>query len=165
MTRPIEILLVEDNPGDVMLTREAFEEGVVSNTLNHVADGVEALAYLRKQGPYQGASTPDLVLLDLNMPRKGGLEVLEEVKADQALKIIPIVVMTTSEAEADILRSYHNHANAYITKSVDLEQFMKVVRTLEEFWLVLVRLPNGPGQDGGSPQEQRKQQGDGQTRE
>ncbi len=158
MTRPIEILLVEDNSGDVMLTREAFEEVVVRNTLNHVADGVEAMAYLRKQGPYQDVSTPDLVLLDLNMPRKGGLEVLEEVKADEALKNIPIVVLTTSEAEADILRSYHNHANAYITKPVDLEQFTGVVRTLEEFWLVLVRLP-----PKGHALEKR--QGNGQARE
>ena len=141
MKRPIEILLVEDNPGDVMLTREAFEEGKISNNLNHVADGEEALAYLRKQGPYTHHPTPDLVLLDLNIPRKSGLEVLEEVKRDENLRNIPIVVLTTSEAEADILRSYHSHANAYITKPVDLEQFIKVVRTLEEFWLVVVRLP------------------------
>ena len=141
MKRPIEILLVEDNPGDVMLTREAFEEGKIINNLNHVPDGVEALAYLRKQGVYADHPTPDLVLLDLNMPRKSGLEVLEEVKRDETLRNIPIVVLTTSEAEADILRSYHNHANAYITKPVDLEQFIWVVRTLEEFWLVVVRLP------------------------
>ena len=141
MKRPIEILLVEDNLGDVMLTREAFEEGKIINNLNHVPDGVEALAYLRKQGVYADHPTPDLVLLDLNMPRKSGLEVLEEVKRDETLRNIPIVVLTTSEAEADILRSYHNHANAYITKPVDLEQFIGVVRTLEEFWLVVVRLP------------------------
>ncbi len=153
MTRPIEILLVEDNPGDVLLTREAFEEGKVSNNLNHVADGVEALAYLRRQGQYADRPTPDLVLLDLNMPRKGGIEVLEEVKADEALKNIPIVVLTTSEAEADILRSYHNHANAYITKPVDLEQFIRVVRTLEEFWLVVVRLPPNGHAKGNGPSD------------
>ena len=141
MKRRIEILLVEDNLGDVMLTREAFEEGKIINNLNHVPDGVEALAYLRKQGVYADHPTPDLVLLDLNMPRKGGLEVLEEVKRDETLRNIPIVVLTTSEAETDILRSYHNYANAYITKPVDLEQFIRVVRTLEEFWLVVVRLP------------------------
>ena len=141
MKRPIEILLVEDNLGDVMLTREAFEEGKIINNLNHVPDGVEALAYLRKQGVYADHPTPDLVLLDLNMPRKGGLEVLEEVKRDETLRNIPIVVLTTSEAETDIVRSYHNYANAYITKPVDLEQFIRVVRTLEEFWLVVVRLP------------------------
>ena len=140
-SQPIEILLVEDNPGDVRLTREAFRDGRVSNNLNVVADGVEALAFLRRQGAYDDAPRPGLVLLDLNLPRKDGREVLEEIKSDPALRRIPVVVLTTSEAEADILRSYDLNANCYITKPVDFEQFLLVVKSIEQFWLTIVQLP------------------------
>jgi two-component system, chemotaxis family, response regulator Rcp1 len=137
----IEILLVEDNPGDVELTREAFEEGKIGNSLNVVGDGVEALRYLRREGQYNDVLRPDIVLLDLNLPKKGGLEVLSELKADPALRSIPVVVLTTSRAEEDIARSYHAHANCYISKPVDFDKFMQVVRALENFWLTVVRLP------------------------
>lgn len=140
--RPVEILLVEDNPGDIRLTIEALKEGKVSNNLQTVNDGVDALAYLRKQGKFADAVRPDLVLLDLNLPKKNGREVLEEIKKDSDLKRLPVVVLTTSNAEQDVLKTYDLHANCYITKPVDLEQFLKVVRSIEDFWLTIVRLPN-----------------------
>lgn len=138
---PIEILLVEDNPGDVRLTREALREARVRNRLHVAADGVEALAFLRRIGRYTDAARPDLVLLDLNLPRKNGREVLEEIKGDAALSQIPVVILTTSQAEQDIMESYRLRANAYVAKPVDLDQFMKVVRSIEQFWLEIVRLP------------------------
>jgi two-component system, chemotaxis family, response regulator Rcp1 len=138
---PIEILLVEDNPGDVRLTQKAFQRGKVRNHMHVVQDGEQAMMFLRQEGAYQNASRPDLILLDLNMPRKDGREVLAEIKADESLCVIPVIVLTTSEAEEDILRSYQLHANGYITKPVDWKEFMEVVRTIEEFWLTVVRLP------------------------
>jgi CheY-like chemotaxis protein len=141
-SRPIEILLVEDNPGDARLTREALREGKIRNNLHHARDGVEALAYLRREGEHAKAAIPDLVLLDLNLPRKDGREVLAEMKQDARLRTIPVVVLTTSEAESDIVRSYELHANCYITKPVGLEQFIAIVREIESFWLAVVTLPN-----------------------
>ena len=138
---PIEILLVEDNPGDVRLTTEALKEGRVLNNISVVSDGVEALAYLRKEGKYAGVVRPDLVLLDLNLPKKDGREVLKELKEDPALKSIPVVVLTVSKAEEDVLKSYNLHANCYITKPVDLEQFIKVAKSIQDFWLTIVKLP------------------------
>lgn len=140
--RPIEILLVEDNPGDVRLTIEALKEGKVSNRLSVARDGVEALAFLRREGPHANAARPDLILLDLNLPKKDGREVLAEIKEDSRLRRIPVVVLTTSKAEEDILRTYDLHANCYITKPVDLEQFISVVRSIDDFWLSVVRLPS-----------------------
>jgi two-component system, chemotaxis family, response regulator Rcp1 len=137
----IEILLVEDNPGDVELTREAFFEGKIGNRLSVAKDGVEALAILRKEGVHRNAPRPDIVLLDLNLPRKSGLEVLAELKDDPDLRAIPVVILTTSLSEEDIARSYHAHANCYISKPVDFDKFMAVVRSLENFWLTVVRLP------------------------
>jgi CheY-like chemotaxis protein len=139
--KPIEILLVEDNPADVRLTQEALKEGKVRNNLFVARDGVEALELLRRQGPHAKATKPDLILLDLNLPRKDGREVLADIKNDDNLRTIPVVVLTTSSAEADILKSYNLHANCYITKPVDLEQFLRVVRSIEDFWLTVVRLP------------------------
>ncbi len=139
--RAIEILLVEDNPGDARLTREAFADANVSNHLTVVGDGEQAMAFLRRQGDYAGAPRPDLILLDLNLPRKSGREVLEDVKSDPELLSIPIVVMTTSEAEGDILNSYYHHANAYVTKPVDLDRFIDVVSKIEGFWLTVAKLP------------------------
>lgn len=139
--RPIEILLVEDDPGDVLMAREALEEGKVANRLAVVSDGVEAMAYLHAEGEFAERTRPDLVLLDLNLPRKGGLEVLEEMKADAQLRRIPVVVLTTSDAERDILLSYDMHANAYIKKPVDFEQFVSVVRQIDEFFVSVVILP------------------------
>jgi two-component system, chemotaxis family, response regulator Rcp1 len=139
--RAVGILLVEDNPGDVRLTQEALKEGKVRNAMYVVNDGVEALAFLRREGPYADASHPDLILLDLNLPKKGGLEVLSEIKADDDLKRIPVVILTTSQAEQDIVRSYNLHANAFVTKPVDLEQFIVVVKSIEDFWLEIVKLP------------------------
>lgn len=139
--RRVEILLVEDNPGDVRLTIEALKDGRVSNTLNVVSDGVEAIEYLRKQGKHADAHRPDLILLDLNLPRKDGREVLAEIKADRHLRTIPVVVLTTSQAEDDILRVYNCNANCYIAKPVDFDQFMRVVRSIEDFWLTIVKLP------------------------
>lgn len=137
----IEILLVEDNPADVRLTVEALKDAKVRNRLITVPDGVEALACLRREGQYADCRRPDLILLDLNLPRKSGLEVLREIKADEDLRRIPVVVLTTSQAEQDIVRSYDLHANCYICKPVDLDQFMGVVQTVEDFWLTIVRLP------------------------
>ena len=140
-TRPVELLLVEDSPGDVRLTIEALKEGRVINNLTVVQDGEEAIAVLRQQGKYADAPRPDLILLDLNLPRKGGLEVLAEIKEDPDLKQIPVVVLTTSQAEQDILRTYQLHANCYIVKPVDLNQFMSVVQAIRSFWLAVVMLP------------------------
>lgn len=139
--RPVEILLVEDNPGDVRLTIEALKEGRVRNRLSVARDGVEAIAFLRRQGPHAQAPRPDLILLDLNLPRRDGREVLADIKDDAVLRRIPVVVLTTSKAEEDILRTYDLHANCYITKPVDLEQFIAVVRSIDDFWLSVVRLP------------------------
>lgn len=139
--QPIEILLVEDNPGDVRLTQEAFKEGKVSNNLNVASDGVEALAFLRREGEYANAPRPDVILLDLNLPKKDGREVLAEIKEDPDLRRLPVVVLTTSQAEQDILKSYNLHANCYITKPVDLERFITVVKSIETFWLSVVKLP------------------------
>jgi chemotaxis family two-component system response regulator Rcp1 len=138
---PIEILLVEDSPGDADLAREALEGTKVRNTLHVVGDGEEAMRFLRREGPYAGAPRPGLVLLDLNLPKKDGREVLAEIKADADLKRIPVVILTTSKEEEDVLRSYNLHANCYITKPIDLDQFLKVVRSIEEFWLTIVKLP------------------------
>ncbi len=144
----IEILLVEDNPGDVLLTVEALKDAKVRNRLHVTRDGVEAMAFLRLEGPYADKPRPDIILLDLNMPKKDGREVLTELKADPALKSIPVVVLTTSKAEEDILRSYNLHANCYISKPVDLEQFLKVIKSIEDFWLTIVALPNSESTGG-----------------
>jgi CheY-like chemotaxis protein len=138
----IEILLVEDNPGDARLAKEALKESKLSNTLHHVEDGVEAMAFLRKQGKYEKKPVPDLIILDLNLPKKDGREVLSEIKDDDTLKRIPVVILTISKAEEDILKTYNLHANCYVTKPLDLNQFMKVVHSIEDFWLTIVRLPN-----------------------
>lgn len=140
-SRPVEILLVEDNPGDVRLTREALKEGKIRNNLNVVGDGVEALRYLRREGPYAESTRPDLILLDLNLPRMDGREVLEAVKADPSLRLIPVVVLTSSAAEQDIVRAYDLHANCYVSKPVDLDQFIHVVKSIEDFWFSIVKLP------------------------
>ena len=141
MGHPIVILLVEDNPGDVRLTREALKESKVHNQMDVVSDGIEALAFLRRQAPFESAGRPDLILLDLNLPRMGGLEVLGEIKADDVLKSIPVVILTTSQAEQDIVHSYKLFANAYVTKPVDLEQFITVIKSIEDFWVEIVKLP------------------------
>jgi CheY-like chemotaxis protein len=140
----IQVLLVEDNPGDVRLTREALREGKVRNNLSVAPDGVEALAFLRRQGKYADAPRPDVILLDLNLPKKDGREVLVEVKADPSLRNIPVVILTSSEAERDIAQAYDLHANCYITKPVDLDQFIHVVKSIEEFWFTIVKLPPEP---------------------
>jgi len=139
--KPVEILLVENNPGDIRLTKEAHKEGKVLNKLHVVMDGVEALAFLRREGKYSDAVRPDLILLDLNMPKKNGREVLAEIKEDEDLRRIPVVVLTVSSDEEDILNAYNSHANCYITKPVDLDQFFKIVKSIEEFWLTIVKLP------------------------
>jgi len=141
MRRPIVILLAEDNPGDARLAMEALREAKVRNNVYIVMDGVEAMAFLRKEGKYAEKPRPDVILLDLNMPRKDGREVLAEVKADPDLKRIPVVILTVSQAEQDILKSYNLHANCYITKPVDLDQFLIVVKSIEDFWFTVVRLP------------------------
>jgi CheY-like chemotaxis protein len=141
--KAIDILLVEDNPGDVRLAVEAFKEGKVSNRLNVVKDGIEALAFLRQEGKYSKAPRPDLILLDLNLPKKDGREVLAEIKTDRNLKRIPVVILTTSNAEEDILKAYNLNGNCYITKPVDLDQFFTVVKYIENFWLTVVTLPPG----------------------
>lgn len=139
--RPIEILLVEDNQGDADLAKEALANGKMHNALHVVGDGVEAMAYLRGTGKYKHATRPDLVLLDLNLPRKDGREVLAEIKSDPDLMRIPVVVLTISKDEEDVLKTYNLHANCFITKPIDLSQFMKVVQSIEDFWLSIVRLP------------------------
>jgi len=139
--RPVEILLVEDNPGDVRLTQEALKESKVRNNMCVAPDGLEALAFLHREGQYADVRRPDLILLDLNLPRMDGREVLAEIKEDPDLKRIPVVILTTSKADEDILRSYNLHANCYITKPVDLDQFITVVRSVEGFWFTIVKLP------------------------
>ena len=139
---PIEILLVEDNPGDERLTREALKEGKVYHKLHWCKDGVEAMEFLHRRGKHKDAPRPDIILLDLNLPKKDGREVLEEIKRDEALKRIPVVVLTTSKAEEDVLRTYNLHANCYVTKPVDLEKFITVVQSIDRFWLTVVTLPS-----------------------
>ena len=139
--QPVDILLVEDNPADIRLTREALKENKMVNKLSVVVDGVEALNYLHKKGKYAKATKPDIILLDLNLPKKDGREVLAELKQDKDLKRIPIVILTSSGAEEDILKTYNLHANCYITKPVDFDQFLKVVKSIEDFWLTIVKLP------------------------
>lgn len=143
--RPIEILLVEDNPGDVDLAREGLANGKLHNNLHVVNDGEEAMEFLYRHGAFAEAPRPDLVLLDLNLPKKDGREVLAEIKTDPNLKRIPVVILTTSRAEEDVLRSYNLHANCYITKPIDLEQFIKVVKSIEDFWMSIVVLPPNGG--------------------
>jgi CheY-like chemotaxis protein len=144
--RPVQILLVEDNPGDVGLTIEALKEAKVLNKLTVVKDGIEALSLLRRQGQHAHATRPDLILLDLNLPKKDGREVLAEIKADDNLKRIPVIILTTSQNEQDVVKSYNLYANCYITKPLDLDQFIKVVKSIEDFWLGIVVLPkNGKG--------------------
>lgn len=140
--RPAEILLVEDNPGDVRLAKEGLRESKLLNNLHVVDDGVDALAFLHKEGKYANAVSPDIILLDLNLPRKDGREVLAEIKEDEKLKRIPVVVLTTSKAEEDIFKTYGLHANSYITKPVDLEQFVKIVNSIKNFWFQIVTLPS-----------------------
>ena len=142
MSKPIEILMVDDNPGDIDLAREALEEGKVSNTLHIAHDGIEALAFLRRQGKYAAVPRPDLILLDLNMPRMSGQETLAEIKKDSTLMRIPVVILTTSQAERDVTASYNLHANCYIIKPVDFGQFMSVVKAIDNFWLSVVKLPS-----------------------
>ena len=140
--RPIEILLVEDSPGDVRLTQEALKESKMSNNLSVAKDGVEAMTFLRREAPNADAPRPDIILLDLNMPRKDGREVLAEIKADPELRRIPVVILTTSNSDEDVLKSYNLNANCYITKPVDFEQFIKVVKAVEDFWFTIVKLPD-----------------------
>jgi CheY-like chemotaxis protein len=142
----VSVLLVDDDPGDVLLVREAFEDHKVGNLLSVVSDGVEAMQYVRAEGDYAQAARPDLILLDLNLPRKSGIEVLEEIKDDPRLSSIPVVVLTTSEAEEDILRAYEHHANAYITKPLDFEQFTRIVHQIDDFFIGLVKLPPSTSQ-------------------
>lgn len=141
MGHPVEILIVEDNPGDVRLMQEAMRDSKVLNQIHVVEDGVAAMAYLHREGEYDDAPCPDLILLDLNLPMKDGREVLEEIKEDTELRRIPVVILTTSGAEDDILRTYNHYANCYITKPIDLQKFIKVVRAIENFWLTIVKLP------------------------
>ena len=141
-TKPVEILLVEDNEGDVGLVEEVFEDAKIRNSLHVAEDGEEAMLFLNKEKPFANAPTPDIILLDLNLPQKDGREVLEEIKTNDKLKRIPVVVLTTSKAEEDIVRSYDLHANSYITKPVDFDQFIRVIKSIEDFWLEVVRLPS-----------------------
>jgi two-component system response regulator len=141
----VEILLVEDSPGDARLTKEALKGSKVINTLHHVQDGVEAMAFLRHQGVYANAPSPNLILLDLNLPRKNGLEVLAELKADARLRHIPVVILTISKSEEDIVKAYDRNANCFITKPIDFQQFMKVIKSIEQFWLAIVKLPPKEG--------------------
>ena len=141
MSRKIEILLVEDNPADVRLTREAFREGRIDNRLHVVGDGVAAMQFLRRESPYEDAPQPDLVLLDLNLPKKDGREVLADLKADETLRAIPVVVLTTSDDQADVLRSYRLHANCYLVKPIEYERFLDVIHSINNFWLSVVKLP------------------------
>lgn len=141
LVRPIEILLVEDNPADVRLTQEALKDGKVANRMSVVTNGVDAIAFLRKKDQYANAPHPDLIVLDLNLPKKNGHEVLSEIKTDPQLKTIPVVILTISAAEEDIFKAYFNHVNCYITKSIDINQFIKVVKSVENFWFTIVKLP------------------------
>ncbi|RCV52312.1 response regulator [Marinitenerispora sediminis] len=149
MARPVEVLLVEDDPGDVLMAREAFEEREAGGRLHVVPDGIEALRFLRREGEYADAPRPHLVLLDLNLPRKDGREVLAEVKRDEELAHIPVVVLTTSESEEDVMGSYRLHANAYVAKPVDFDQFVRVVRRIDDFFETVARLPGVPGGPSG----------------
>lgn len=142
---PVEIMIIEDNEGDVRLAREALRESKIRNTIHHVPDGVEAMEFLHRQGKYTRAPRPDLILLDLNLPRMDGREVLTAIKNDADLKHIPVVILTVSSDEIDIFKSYNLHANCYITKPIDLDQFIHVVKSIEDFWLTVVKLPNGYG--------------------
>jgi chemotaxis family two-component system response regulator Rcp1 len=142
---PIEVLLVEDSPGDVRLTREALKDAKVHISLHVAPDGIEAMAFLEREGPHVNAPRPDLILLDLNLPRKDGRQVLKEIKESPTLRSIPVVILTTSSSEADVLQSYHLHANCYISKPVDLDGFLKVVQSIDNFWLSVVKLPHGAG--------------------
>lgn len=139
--RTVDILLIEDNEADVRLTKEGIKEVKIRNSLNVVKDGEAAMAYLKKESPYHGVTTPDLILLDLNLPKKDGRQVLEEIKMDSALKHIPVVILTSSEAERDVLQSYKLHANCYITKPIGIEQFVEVIKSIEDFWFSIVKLP------------------------
>lgn len=139
--RTVRILLVDDNPGDVLLTKEAFRAGKIANAMDVAKDGEQAIAMLRQQGEYKDFQLPDLILLDLNMPKKDGREVLADIKSDPALKAIPVVIMTSSKAESDVVKSYHLHANSYVVKPINLEQFSEVVTSIEEFWFTIVALP------------------------
>lgn len=139
--RPVEILLIEDNPGDIRLTIESFKESKIANNLNIVEDGIEAINYLKKKGKFKDEPLPDIIILDLNLPKKGGREVLAEIKEDKTLKHIPVIVFTTSKAEMDILRSYELHANCYILKPLKMNQFIKIVKAIEYFWFCIVKLP------------------------
>jgi two-component system, chemotaxis family, response regulator Rcp1 len=143
---PVEILIVEDNEGDVRLARESLRESKIRNTIHHVPDGVEAMDFLHRQGRYAQAPRPDLILLDLNMPRMDGREVLAAIKSDADLKRIPVVILTVSNDEIDIFKTYNLHANCFITKPIDLDQFIQVVKSIEDFWLTIVKLPSGHGQ-------------------
>lgn len=145
-SKPIDILLVEDNPGDVRLTQETLREAKVHNTLHVVTDGAEALAFLRRTGQYVNEAPPNLILLDLNLPKKNGVEVLAEIKADENLRRIPVVILTSSQSEQDIVRSYNLYANAYVVKPVDFEQFIAIIKSIESFWLEIVYLPKETGQ-------------------
>lgn len=148
MFQVVEILLVEDNEADIRLTQEAFKEGRVCNNLHVVKDGEEAMAFLKKEGKYTASPAPDLILLDLNLPRKNGRDVLKEIKEDSSLKKIPVVVLTSSKAEEDIARTYGDHANCYIIKPVDLNQFIAIVQAVEDFWFAAVKLPSCKGRNG-----------------
>jgi len=148
MVKAIEILLVEDNPGDTDLIREGLENSKIHNRLQVVEDGEKAIAYLHREAPYSNASRPDLILLDLNLPRKDGREVLAEIKEDKSLKRIPVVILTSSKAEEDILKTYNLHANCYISKPIDVRQFLNVVKSIENFWLSIVILPSNGGENG-----------------
>ena len=141
--RVVDVLLVEDDPGDVLMTREAFEHYKIRNALHVVTDGEQALQFVRQQGEFADAPRPGLIMLDLNLPRRGGLEVLAELKADPGLRLIPVVILTTSQAEEDIIRSYAKHANAYVTKPVDFERFIEVIRQIDSFFITVVKLPPG----------------------
>ncbi len=141
MQNPIEILLIEDNPADIRLTQEAFQQARLQNTIHVVQDGVNAMAFIRQTAPFQQVPRPDLILLDLNLPKKDGREVLKEIKSDPHTRTIPVVVLTTSDDEADVLRSYDLHANAYLVKPIDILQFIKMIQSLEDFWLAVVKLP------------------------
>ncbi len=142
ISKTVEILLVEDNPADARLVMEVFKDFKINNKLYHVKDGVEAIDYLHHKGEYADTSKPDLILLDLNLPRKDGREVLKEIKEDENLRCIPVVILTTSSAEDDVLKTYCNHANCYIIKPVDFDQFIKVIQSIESFWLTMVKLPS-----------------------
>lgn len=139
--QPIKILLVEDSPGDIRLTQEALNESKICNSLQVVTDGAEAMDFLNKAGPYKNTPTPDLILLDLNLPKKNGFEVLEEIKESPSLKAIPVIALTTSVSEKDILQSYHLHANCFISKPIEYESFYNVIKSIEDFWLMIVKLP------------------------